>query len=151
MTASLTLNRFTRNVPAPTAHLVACCPVDAADALGGQCQVPVATEGLGRPAATGTPARLFGRAGADEFEIKVTLRVDGAHIEEVVAHSFANPHCVDVQVQRPTVAQRRAEEGMGLQTDDQASRRARSNERARSEAQADPLATAPLGNEWDEA
>ena len=151
MTQSLTLARFKRDVYTTMAGLVACqLPTPDADARSGWCNVPGPTEVSGRPTATGTPAPPSGRAGADDFEITVTLRVDGAHVEDVVAHSFANPYCVDIQVQSPTVAQRTAEAGRVLQPDDQASRRARSKERPRLEAQALLPAPAPLYNEWDE-
>ena len=149
MTQSLTLTRSERDRRTTLAALVTCRSLTAE--TGAQiCSAPAPANALGRPAATRTLAPPSGRAGADDFEITVTLRVDGAHVEDVVAHSFANPYCVDIQVQNPTGAQRSVEEGRVPQTDDQASRRTRSNERARSEAQADVLAPAPLCNEWDE-
>jgi len=148
MTASLTLTRFTGNVPATRGHLVACCPPTAADALSGQCQVPEPTTVSGRRAATGTSASPSGRAGADDYEIRVTLRVDAAYLEEAVAHSFANPYCVDIQVQSPTIAQGTVEEGRAPRMDDQASGRARSSERPRPEGH-NGRPTARF-NEWDE-
>ena len=39
------------------------------------------------------------RAGFDEYEVTATLRVRGDDLEEVVARTFADPHCVDVRVQ----------------------------------------------------
>ncbi len=139
MNQSHTLTRFERDVRITIAHLVACRLVSAgAGVESGVCHATV-------------PTTVLGRGAADEYEITVTLRVDGAHIEAVVAHSFANPHCVDIQVQSPTLAQRTAEEERAPQPDDQASRRARLQERARSEAQADRLAPASLSNDWDEA
>jgi len=40
-----------------------------------------------------------GPAGPEEFEVTATLRVRGEDLEEVVARTFADPHCVDVRVQ----------------------------------------------------
>ena len=40
-----------------------------------------------------------GRAGPDEYEVTATLKVRGDDLEEVVARTFADPHCVDVRVQ----------------------------------------------------
>ena len=38
-------------------------------------------------------------AGPDEYEVTATLKVRGDDLEEVVARTFADPHCVDVRVQ----------------------------------------------------
>ena len=151
MTQSLTLTRFEPDVRTTMGHLGACRQAaPAADAPTGLCHAPVPTEVSGRAAATGTPLHLSGRAGADDYEITVTLRVNGAHLEDVVARSFADPHCIDIQVQSTTVAKRSVEDGSALPSDDQSSRRARSHGRARSEAPAPLLASAPHDNEWDE-
>lgn len=35
----------------------------------------------------------------DAYEVTVTLKVGGDDLEDVVARTFADPHCVDVRVQ----------------------------------------------------
>jgi len=37
---------------------------------------------------------------SDEYEVTVTLKVRSHDLEDVVAHTFADPHCVAVRVQR---------------------------------------------------
>ena len=43
--------------------------------------------------------RAPGSARPDEYEVTATLKVRGDDLEEVVARTFADPHCVDVRVQ----------------------------------------------------
>ncbi len=38
--------------------------------------------------------------GTDEYEVTVTLKVRGYDLEDVVARTFADPHCVAIRVQR---------------------------------------------------
>ena len=38
--------------------------------------------------------------GTDEYEVTVTLKVRSHDLEDVVARTFADPHCVAVRVQR---------------------------------------------------
>jgi len=39
---------------------------------------------------------------ASEFEVTVTLKVGSDDLEDVVARTFADPHCVDVRVHSTT-------------------------------------------------
>lgn len=118
-----------------TAALIGCRLVSGeAEVPSDPCDVSVASRGLGRRAATGAPDRVPGRAGADAYEITVTLRVRSDDLEDVVARSFADPYCVDVRVQSTTRLRCGDVEVGCLQSDDQASQRVASRERARWQA-----------------
>jgi hypothetical protein len=46
----------------------------------------------------------------NEFEVTVTLKVGSDDLEDVVARTFADPHCVDVRVHSATSVACRSEE-----------------------------------------
>lgn len=50
-------------------------------------------------ATIGTHDHTSRNGGADEYAVTVTLRVRSHDLEDVVARTFADPHCVDVRVQ----------------------------------------------------
>lgn len=58
-----------------------------------------------------------------EYEVTVTLKVPGNDLEDLVARTFADPHCVDVRVQSAPWLGCRGDEVDHPQIDDQMSQR----------------------------
>src|SRR5579862_4677024 len=103
MNESPTANRFEREVHTSRSELPPWRGALAVGAETGACVAPEPATVPGRHAGTGTPVRPSGRAGTDDYEITVTLRVgqptsppQGSGGRKRVMGDAARDSCVEV-------------------------------------------------------